>query len=319
MKDNTNYLINQFAQDVKIGLSSFPKYLSFKDFYDKEGSRIFQEIMQLADYYPTKCEYEIFSTQKEAILKALPISFDLVELGAGDGLKTKVLLKYFLAQNIDFQYMPVDISLDILKELNSNLAMEMPSLKVNCLHDDYFEALKKMSNLSEKPKVILFLGGNIGNFSPNQAVAFLKQVKVALNPNDLILIGIDLVKDPETILKAYTDKDGIHASFNYNLLKRINKELGANFIIENFKHYSNYLPQTGERGSYLISKQDQTVWIDALQMEILFEAHESVFMAISQKYRPTQIKEIAIETGFKLVENFTDSKKYFINTLWKAI
>lgn len=318
MQNETSHLLQQFAQDVKLGLSAFPKRLSFKDFYDAEGSRIFQQIMQLADYYPTQCEYEILSIQKDAILKALPASFDLVELGAGDGLKTKILLKHFLIQGIDFQYVPIDISLDILAELAESLAKEMPSLRVNSLHDDYFSALKKLSAFSERPKVILFLGGNIGNFTPIEAVDFLTQLKAALNPGDFLLMGMDLVKDPETILKAYTDKEGVHASFNYNLLKRINQMLGANFVIENFQHYSNYLPQTGERGSYLISKKAQTVWIADLQMEIHFEAHESIFMAISQKYTLKQIQQMAMETNFAITENFLDSKAYFVDSLWKA-
>jgi uncharacterized SAM-dependent methyltransferase len=128
-----------------------------------------------------------------------------------------------------------------------------------------------------------------------------------------------LVKNPETILKAYTDKGGVHASFNYNLLHRINEDLGANFQLENFQHYSNYLPQTGERGSYLMSKVAQKVWIEALQMEVAFDAWESIFMAISQKYTYPQIAKMAQNTGFEVKQHFWDSKKYYTNSLWEAI
>lgn len=308
-----------FGQDVKIGLSAFPKFLSSKYFYNAEGSRIFQQIMELEEYYVTNCEYEILQMQKENILAALPKSFDLVELGAGDGLKTKILLKYFLAQNIDFQYMPVDISLDILNVLHDSLAIEIPDLAVKILHDDYFGALKKISNLSEKPKVVLFLGSNIGNFSITEAAAFLKQLSGSLNKGDFLLLGVDLVKNPNVILRAYSDSKGVTANFNYNLLQRINDELGANFVIENFMHQATYNPETGETKSYLISKVAQKVWISSLDVEINFEAWESIHTEVSQKFSLSQIKNIAIETGFELVENFTDSKKYFINTLWKAI
>lgn len=319
MQTQNKSIESQFAEDVKRGLSSFPKFLSFKDFYNKEGSQIFQEIMKLEDYYLTNCEYEILENQKSEILTHLPASFDLVELGAGDGLKTKILLHHFLAEKVDFQYLPVDISLDILEELQTSLAAEMPNLAVNIWHDDYFGALQKLSDLAKKPKVVLFLGSNIGNFKPTEAEYFLKKVRNSLNKGDFLLLGIDLVKNPETILKAYTDKNGVHASFNYNLLHRINEDLGANFQLENFQHYSNYLPQTGERGSYLMSKVAQKVWIEALQMEVSFDAWESVFMAISQKYTYPQIEKMAQNTDFEVKKHFLDSKKYYTNSLWEAI
>lgn len=308
-----------FGQDVKIGLSASPKFLSSKYFYNAEGSRIFQQIMELEEYYVTNCEYEILQMQKENILAALPKSFDLVELGAGDGLKTKILLKYFLAQNVDFQYMPVDISLDILNVLHNSLAIEMPDLAVKILHDDYFGALKKISNLSEKPKVILFLGANIGNFSVTEAAAFLKQLNNSLNKGDFLLLGVDLVKNPNVILQAYSDSKSVTANFNYNLLQRINDELGANFVIENFMHQATYNPETGETKSYLISKTAQKVWISALSVEINFEAWESIHTEVSQKFSFFQIENIAKETGFQIQKHFLDSKKYFTDTLWKVI
>lgn len=308
-----------FGQDVKIGLSSFPKFLSSKYFYNAEGSRIFQQIMELEEYYLTNCEYEILQMQKENILTTLPKSFDLVELGAGDGLKTKILLKYFLAQNVDFQYMPVDISLDILKVLHDSLAIEMPNLAVKILHDDYFGALKKISNLSEKPKVVLFLGANIGNFSVTEAAAFLKQLNNSLNKGDFLLLGVDLVKNPNVILQAYSDSKSVTANFNYNLLQRINDELGANFVIENFMHQATYNPETGETKSYLISKEKQTVEIKSLSLTIYFNAWESIYTEVSQKFSFSQIENIAKETGFEIQKHFLDSKKYFTDTLWKVI
>ncbi len=319
MQANYHNPNTSFAQDVKIGLSSFPKFLSSKYFYNAEGSRIFQQIMELEEYYLTNCEYEILQMQKENILAALPKSFDLVELGAGDGLKTKILLKYFLSQNVDFQYMPVDISLDILNVLQDSLAIEMPDLAVKILHDDYFGALQKISSLSEKPKIILFLGASIGNFSTKEAADFLKQLNGSLNKGDFLLLGMDLVKNPNVILPAYSDSKGVTANFNYNLLQRINDELQADFNIEKFMHQATYNPQTGETKSYLISKEKQKIEIKALSLTIHFNAWESIYTEVSQKFSFSQIESIAKETGFEIQKHFLDSKEYFTNTLWKVI
>lgn len=319
MEVNSYKLNTQFAEDVKAGLTALPKSLPSMYFYNAEGSRIFQQIMDLEEYYLTNCEYEILEHQKSAILAALPTSFDLVELGAGDGLKTKILLKYFLEKKLDFNYMPIDISLDILQELEGSLEKEMPDLSVNILHDDYFGALQKISALSERPKVVLFLGANIGNFSVAQAEAFLKKLRSSLNEGDFLLLGVDLVKNPETILRAYSDSKGVTANFNYNLLQRINDELGANFDIPNFLHYANYQPQTGETKSYLISKKEQKVWISALNQEIHFDAWESIYTEVSQKFSLPQVEKMAKHTSFKLKQHFFDSKKYFTDTLWEAI
>ncbi|MFN0217088.1 MAG: L-histidine N(alpha)-methyltransferase [Saprospiraceae bacterium] len=308
-----------FAQDVANGLTSFPKFLSSKYFYDAAGSQIFQQIMELEEYYLTNCEFEVFQTKKEDILELLPKSFDLIELGAGNGLKTKVLLNYFLGKGIDFTYMPIDISWDVLEALEDDLAEEMPGLSVQILHDDYFGALKKISAIAENPKVVLFLGSNIGNFSIMEAIAFLKKLRSSLHTNDYFLLGADLVKDPETILRSYSDTQGITANFNYNLLHRINVELGADFDIGEFMHHANYHPQTGETKSFLISKKAQKVWIDGLKLAVNFDAWESIFMEISQKFTISQVNEMAKKSGFKVQRNFFDSKMYFTDSLWKAV
>ena len=309
----------QLAQDVQKGLSTFPKSLPSKYFYNAEGSRIFQQIMELEEYYPTNCEFEILTTQKALILDSLPSAFDLVELGAGDGLKTKILLKHFLNKQIDFKYLPIDISVDILHVLKYSLEDEMPELRVQTLHDDYFGALQKISSLTHRPKVVLFLGGNIGNFSLVEAQAFLTKLRASLNKGDFLLMGIDLIKNPETILHAYSDSEGVTAAFNYNLLQRINDELDANFDISQFMHFANYEPQTGETKSYLISKINQKVWIKGLQMDIHFDAWESIHTELSQKFSVPQIVDMAFNTGFKVKNHFFDTAQYFTDTLWEAV
>ena len=309
-------LDSQFAEDVHQGLTSSPKSLPHKYFYNAEGSRIFQKIMGIEDYYLTKCEYEILDTHKAAILSALPSHFDLVDLGAGDGLKTKLLLRYFSDKGIDFSYMPIDISLDILNVLQESLSTEIPELTVQILHDEYFTALKTISNLT-RSKIVIFLGGNIGNLTIPQAEVFLKQVRNSLNKGDFFMLGFDLVKNPATVSRAYANSG--YREFNHNLLKRINDDLGGNFDIPNFIHHSNYNPQTGDRSCFLVSNKAQKVWIDALQLEVDFEAWESIHTQISQKYSIREIGKMAERAGFKIKNNFKDSKEYFVDSLWERV
>lgn len=308
-----------FGEEVKMGLTAFPKTLPSKYFYNAEGSRIFQQIMDLEEYYLTKCEYEILQAQKAQILACLPLAFDLVELGAGDGLKTKILLHYFLENHLHFDYIPIDISSDILYELKNSLLAEMPNLSVKPLHDDYFGALQKISSFAEKPKVVLFLGSNIGNFTIHEATHFLTKLRHSLNKGDFLLLGVDLVKSPEIILKAYSDSKGITANFNYNLLQRINEELGGTFDVAKFLHYATYHPQTGETKSYLISKEAQNIWIEHLHLSIHFEAWESIYTEVSQKFTLPQMAQMATHAGFEIKQHFFDSHQYFTNTLWEAL
>jgi dimethylhistidine N-methyltransferase len=311
--------INQFAEDVRVGLSSEPKYLHSKYFYDEIGDSLFQQIMELEEYYLTDCESEIFRTHEDEILshfsKGIEI-FDLIEFGSGDGYKTKILLKYFLRKKVKFNYLPVDISPGILVSLTNDLKKNLPSLNIHPICDDYFHALEELNKVDFNKKVILFLGSNIGNFRRDDAIPFLKHLQADMRKNDLLLIGFDLKKDPKIILDAYNDKKGITREFNYNLLDRINKELGGNFNRDKFNHYPTYNPVTGETHSYLVSMESQTIWIDRLSQSFSFEQWEPVFMEVAQKYSLKDIKHLANHSGFKVVKNFYDKRKYFTDSLW---
>lgn len=317
----TQSTLSQFAIDVDNGLGENPKNLSSKYFYDSTGDKIFQEIMRMPEYYLTDCEFEIFQTQKAEILKAIGTvgKFNLVELGAGDGLKTKILIEYFLAQNIDFEYFPIDISADVLAELKSDLSKRFPKLKVTTLNYEYFAALEKLNEMDPSPKVLLFLGGNIGNFTNDMALDFYAQLAKILNDDDKIISGVDLKKDPYTILEAYNDKAGITRSFNMNLLTRMNRELGGNFNLDQFDHYPTYDPKSGEARSYLISRIKQSVTIQATGKTYEFEASEAIHMEISKKYSLAEIKELAENSGFRVVEGFSDERGYFVDTLWLRV
>lgn len=302
------------------GLHSNPKYIDSRYFYDDRGSKIFQEIMRMPEYYLTDCELEIFRDQKQDILDSLMIDgqpVDLVELGAGDGLKTKILLDHFHHSGHANKYVPVDISPTAVIDLQSDIRKDIPGLKVEGLIGDYFNIIRKLNASDGRSRLLLFLGSNIGNFEMQDALDFLGKVKDSMRPGDFILIGFDLKKDPEIIMNAYNDPHGHTAAFNLNLLQRINNELDADFDLERFAHEEVYKESTGEARSYLISKGSQTVSLRKIGELVRFENQESIFTEISQKYDETMVQELAERTGFEIIRNFYDERKYFMDSLWK--
>ncbi|MBK1896248.1 L-histidine N(alpha)-methyltransferase [Chryseobacterium paridis] len=308
-----------FFIDVKKGLESNPKRLSSKYFYDEVGDHLFQKIMAMPEYYLTKCELDIFQNKTADIAELIAFDkqpFDLIELGAGDAMKSSHLLKYMVEQGLDFTYMPIDISGNILSILDRKLSENIPDLNVVRLEGEYFEMLNKAASLSSRRKVILFLGGNIGNMELEEATLFCIGLKEHLATGDRVLIGFDLKKNPNTILNAYNDKTGITAEFNLNLLARINREFGADFNLDQFQHYQTYDPVGGACRSYLVSLIDQVVTID--HMRISFKENELIDMEVSQKFSEIDIKELAEKSGFEIEGEIKDSKKWFIDSVWKV-
>lgn len=308
------------VDEVRTGLHQTPKRLSSRFFYDAEGSRLFQEIMHAPEYYLTRSEYEILDTHKADLLRQFmpdSRSFELVELGAGDGLKTKILLGFFVDQNADFTYAPVDISVDALDDLVVDVRQKWPDLRLNPRHDDYFNALEQLSEESDARRVVLFLGSNIGNFTPDDAIDFYQQLHDRLQPGDLVLTGFDLQKHPAVIHAAYNDRQGLTRAFNLNLLRRINRELEANFDLAAFDHYEVYNPETGEARSYLVSQQEQTVAIKVLDMDVPFQNGEIIHTEISRKFTRAQIEHLAQQTGFSVAGWFTDRKGYFADVVFE--
>lgn len=312
--------INEFAKDTLEGLTSEKKFLSSKYFYDEKGSKIFQDIMRMPEYYLTDCELEIFKTNKQEIFNEFignDKGVDLLELGAGDGLKTKILLSHFVNKKVKITYSPIDISEDAVLNLVSDLKNEIPNLKVNALVGDYFKMIDNFKTNEDSKKVILFLGSNIGNFNKQTALNFLKNLRYVMNTYDQVFIGFDLKKESSVIVNAYNDPQGHTAAFNLNLLQRINEELNANFVIENFQHHETYDQETGTAKSFLISKCNQTVSIAEIGKTIEFGKHETIFTEMSQKFDLEMIEKLAESTGFEIVMNFTDERQYFVNSLWR--
>lgn len=314
--------LSQFAEDVLAGLSSTPKHLSSKYFYDDEGSRLFQEIMKLPEYYLTRAEYKIFTEQTEEICAAFTRNagaIDLIELGAGDGTKTAVLIECFLEKQIDFTYSPIDISQEANDALLATFAVQFPELRISPHTGDYFKILDSLKNGSGRRKVLMFLGSNIGNFQRTQAIDFFRQLRGVMNANDRLFIGFDMQKDPRVIVSAYDDPKGVTAAFNLNLLRRINRELGADFDLEKFSHYAQYRPVECAARSFLISREKQTVQIKALSREFEFERWEAIFMEISQKYTRAMIEELAAESGFDIETEFLDAENFYTDSLWRPV
>ncbi|GAB3910300.1 L-histidine N(alpha)-methyltransferase [Mucilaginibacter boryungensis] len=316
----TDSFKTQFYEDVVAGLRASTKHLDAKYFYDAEGDKLFQQIMNCKEYYLTNCEMEIFTHQTKAIADVVISGgqpFDLIELGAGDATKSIHLLKNLLAQKADFTYLPIDISGHVIAMLNATLPVTLPGLKIQGLQGEYFQMLKKAATLSNHRKVVLFMGANIGNMPVKDAQAFCEELRYHLNPGDMVLIGFDLKKNPETILAAYNDSQGITKAFNLNLLTRINRELGADFNVDQFHHYATYDPETGACKSYLVSLKQQDIHLPDTEV-IRFDKDEYIWMEISQKYTREQIAGFAKRSGFRSVTDFSDSKDWFVDTVWVA-
>lgn len=305
---------------IKAGLSSVPKRLPSWLFYDEIGDKIFQAIMSMPEYYLTACEFDIFRSQKDRILKHVDnygSSFKLVELGAGDGTKTEVLLDYFISQNASFTYVPVDVSEAVLNQLRSRLGSTIPELKIRPENKLYAAALEDLKNDLDERKLILFLGANIGNFNREEAINFVKKIAANMNEEDLLLIGFDLKKDPRLILAAYDDQAGITREFNLNLLGRINRELGGQFNLDNFSHYPFYDPETGITKSYLVSRKDHDVFVEAFEKSFHFDKWEIIHTEVSQKYDLHMIKLLAAQAGLEVKDIIYDRNKYFCDVIFE--
>lgn len=309
----------QFAADIFHGLTTYPKSLSSKYFYDKRGDELFQQIMHLPEYYLTGKEFSILEENKDQIGKIFNAAkgFDLIELGAGDGKKTKILLRHFMKQNFSFRYLPVDISKNVLFQLSESLTKEISGIKVEPQQGMYREVLERLADYKDRKKVILFLGSNIGNLSQEEAVNFLKKISDSMSSEDLFFMGADQKKHPQKVLNAYDDSKGVTEAFNKNLLTRINRELNANFDPDSFLHWPVYDPESGMAKSFLVSKKEQTVQINSLNLEVVFAEWESIHTEISQKYDDTSIAWLARETGLKITGSFSDSENNFKNYIFQ--
>ncbi len=310
-------IAEKLKQEVIAGLTHSSKSLPSKYLYDKAGDRLFQEIMEMPEYYLTRCELDIFknrTAELASIISKGAQPFDLIELGAGDASKSSFLLKYLINEGVEFTYRPIDISGNILHELEDRLGNEIPELKIDSLQGEYFEMMAEATSLTPRRKVVLFLGGNIGNMEWDEIEEFCRELNRNLKKNDMVLIGFDLRKNPHTILNAYNDKAGITAAFNLNILSRLNSELEANFDLAQFQHYQTYDPISGACRSYLISLSEQKVEIG--EVTVPFRQNELINIEVSQKFSKEEIADLAEKSNFKPLRNIQDSKGWFVDAAW---
>ncbi len=313
-----------FALDVFSGLSSQPKYIPSQYLYDQKGSQLFTEIMNAEDYYVTQCEYDILQSSASDIATIVQNNYKkgkllhLIELGAGDGYKTSLLLQALQTQEIKFTYIPIDISATAMVMLLDRLKNNFKRLNVFGLIADYFDGMNWLNNNTDGCNFVLFLGANIGNFIPSLANQFLQKIWYTLNSNDFLLLGCDLKKNIPIMERAYNDKQGYTKEFNLNLLKRMNIELGANFSVNAFQHCGVYNPLLGAMQSFLISQDNQQISIRKFNKTFSFTKYEPILIENSFKYGMDDIAMLAKNTNFKIAHNFHDSKYYFVDSLWQA-
>jgi dimethylhistidine N-methyltransferase len=308
-----------FALDVLVGLSTPRKSLPSRYFYDERGSELFREITRLPEYYPTRCEYEILERHRSTIAGYIGREpFNLVEMGAGYSEKTVMLLEYLSAAGFDFRYVPIDISEDAMHSLIGLLNGQLPHLEVEGLVTEYRNGLKWLNRRSPRRNLVLFLGSSIGNFTHPEACVFMRNLWNGLNNDDLVLIGFDLKKDIDLLLRAYNDSRGVTREFNLNLLHRINRELGGRFDVRRFRHFGTYDVFSGAMESYLVSNEQQSVFIELIGRSFSFEAWEPIHTEYSYKYLPADIEQLAGETGFDIQDNFFDSRRWFTDSIWRV-
>lgn len=308
-----------FANDVRAGLTASPKFLFPKYFYDDLGSQLFEAICRLPEYYLTRAEREILSLHAQEIAGSIEGPVRLIELGSGSSEKTRYLIEALLERQKELHYIPVDISDASLEASSPDLLKAYPRLRITAYASDYFTALRAIAETGSTERTIaLFLGSNIGNFDPEEAQEFFREVRNVLRPGDALLVGADLKKSADILVPAYDDALGVTAAFNLNQLARINRELQGEFDIKKFAHRVLYNEELGRMELYLVSLANQTVRIRALDMEASFEEGETIYTESSYKFDLEQLSELARAPGFSLERTWFDNARRFSFNLFAA-
>lgn len=305
----------RFARDVAAGLTSTPKRLPCCYFYDRAGSELFEAICDLPEYYLTRAESAILQAHAAEIVASTGAT-TLIELGSGSATKTRWLLDAFLHRQRSLRYVPVDICRTVLEDSSRELLHAYPSLEILAVAGEYQEALVHLRAEGDQPKLILWLGSNIGNFERAEAARFLTRVRETLNAADRLLVGIDLRKQRGVLEAAYDDARGVTADFNRNLLIRINHELGGHFDPVSFRHRAVYDEVHGRIEMYLLSERLQSVAIDELNLVASFAAGEAIHTEDSYKYSPDEIAALATSAGLRVCRQWFDDERRFCVSLF---
>ena len=295
---------------LRNGLLSRPKYIPSYFIYDTNGSRLYEQICDLPEYYLTRKETEILTARVEEIASFLDSGGAIVELGSGDAGKTRIILEYCLQQKRRLQYVPIDISKEMLMDTSRRLYRQYDDLDVTACCGDYFDSLDYLKSIPGR-KLVLWLGSSIGNFSKIAATRFVRQIKSRMNPDDGLLIGIDLRKAAPILEDAYNDAKGITSQYHLNCLERLNKEYDADFNIDNFYHRSFYDEISGDILAFIISKCDQEVRVDRFGLQLTIEKEEKIFNERSCKYRCDEIRDLADASGVQLIRQWFDNDRFY--------
>ena len=298
------------GSDVIDGLKQSLKSLPPHYFYDDQGSDLFEKICTLPEYYPTRTEATILKDNAQAIAM-ITGACDLIELGSGSSTKTRFLLDAYQQLNYPVHYIPIDVSMGILKTTAQELLQDYSLLTVHGLVSTYQLALEALPNPGFSTRLVAFLGSTLGNFNPQECDRFFEQVTSALNEGDYFLLGIDLQKDIQVLEPAYDDSQGITAEFNLNILAHLNWRFAGNFDLTQFHHKSFYNPEKKQIEIYLISQKDQLVNLKTLNLTVEFLEGESILTEISRKFNLTQMQTYLENQGLKTVKVWTDSQEWF--------
>ena len=314
---------NTLATDVRKGLiESAQKSLPPRLFYDEEGSRLFELITELPEYYPTRIERAILTTHADDIAKAVSANtahrVHVVELGAGTATKSQIILRALVRRQGRTLYLPIDVSDSALREARERLAREEPSVEVRPLAQRHEQALAEVQRVGPR-RLVLFIGSSIGNFADVEAISLLRAVRNSLAVGGALLLGVDRKKPIDVMLAAYNDKAGVTAAFNKNVLVRINRELGATFNLSSFVHRAIWNEQASAVEMHLESLEDQRVRIKNLGATLTFARGETIHTESSVKYDDAHLADIAQQAGFARERDFYDANKWFGVHLWRAV
>jgi dimethylhistidine N-methyltransferase len=305
-----------FAKDVAYGLTRKDKFIPSKYFYDRAGSKLFDKICDLPEYYLTRKELEILDASKQELSKYLDGSYSVVELGSGSAVKTRHLFEVLCKSQEKIAYYPIDIS-NVVKESSQRLQGEFENLQITGIVDQYENGLDLAKDVAGK-KIIVFFGSSLGNFDQNSARDFLRKIRSSMSPGDLFLLGVDLVKAKKVLEAAYNDSSGVTRDFNLNLLRRINYELSGDLDYSKFEHVAFYNSEEKRIEMHIRSKTKQQVSVHGIDLCIDLEKGEMIRTEYSHKYTISQIGKMAKKAGLSPVRIWRDEKNYFALVLFSV-
>jgi L-histidine N-alpha-methyltransferase len=299
-----------YIDEVVLGLTSRPKTLPCKLFYDDRGSQLFEEITRLPEYYPTRTEFEILQDSAREIVQAAVTPVSSIELGAGTATKTTALLHAFARRQLRVKYFPVDISAGALADAKERIKNECANVTVLPVVVDFSDGFHFLREIPDR-KLVLYLGSSIGNFDWIDAVGMLRKVREQMTEGDALLLGTDMVKPAEVLVPAYDDAKGITAQFNKNVLVRLNRELDANFDVDSFRHVAEWSPERSRMEIFLETARPQKVTLRNARLTVQFRAGERIHTENSHKYTIEMVERMLCVSGFKLEKTWFDSQKWF--------